>query len=105
LRASTFFCAVSIAFDSHLLPIASPSSMFAAHHPCEQRVGAKNPQQVIVQAEVESATTPDRPVDPIGRAAGYRCGALSWRSVPSTNSPPAAITSCLFGGDLGFGSA
>ena len=53
MRASTFFCAVSIAFDSHLRADRLAVGEVRVHHLGEQRVRPEDAQQVVLEAQVE----------------------------------------------------
>ncbi len=53
MRASTFFWAVSIAFEIQRWVSASPCSRLVVHQPGEHRLRAEDAQQVVVEAQVE----------------------------------------------------
>jgi hypothetical protein len=55
LRASTFFCAVSMAFEIHLRDDRLAVGEILVHHPANSVCGPEDAQQVVVEAEVEAA--------------------------------------------------
>ena len=75
LWASTCFCALSIAFDEPA--VLDDLALLHAHRLHEPRdaLGPEDAHQVVLERQVEAATSRGRPGGRRGRAAGCRCGA------------------------------
>ena len=62
------------------------------HQPREHGLRAEDAQQIVVEATDRSGDRPGSPWRPERPRSWLSMRRLSWRSVPSTNRPPAAIT-------------
>ena len=92
LRASTFFCAFSIARVSMRFSIASPSSTPRRSHHCLTRSASKIRSRSS-SSERKNWLEPGSPWRPERPRSWLSMRRLSWRSVPRMCRPPAATTS------------